>query len=266
MAGSALKDLVSSLLTCTAVDLSPRIEPGIPRWPTHPHLVVDPTVTHPHDGYFCQTISMAEHTGSHVDAPIHIHSALTDRTVDCMPVTQLIGRAVVYHLESLALGPGDWVTRDDLVRYEERTGIIISPGDIALLDFHWAPRYWTTTATAHWYATNAPGLDEEATRFFLERGVKAVGSDTIACDTALKDGVQLSAWGHQQHWLPHDIYIMEELVNLDRLPTEVMFTALALPIAQGSGSPIRAVAWIPQETILPESRGSAPSGRQDQER
>ena len=52
------------------VDLSPVIEKGIPRWPSHPHLVIDKTVTHEHDGFYCQSISMAEHTGAHVDPPV----------------------------------------------------------------------------------------------------------------------------------------------------------------------------------------------------
>lgn len=53
------------------VDLSPVLERGIPRWPSHPHLVIDKTVTHEHDGFYCQGLSMAEHTGAHVDAPEH---------------------------------------------------------------------------------------------------------------------------------------------------------------------------------------------------
>ncbi len=38
-----LADLLHSM---TAVDLAPRLERGMPRYPAHPHLVIDPTVTH----------------------------------------------------------------------------------------------------------------------------------------------------------------------------------------------------------------------------
>ena len=45
------------------VDLSPLLENGAPKAPTHPSLVIHPTITHEHDGYFCQTIFLPEHIG-----------------------------------------------------------------------------------------------------------------------------------------------------------------------------------------------------------
>jgi kynurenine formamidase len=214
--------LAQTVASARIVDLSPRLERGIPKWPSHPHMVIDPTMTHEHDGYYCQSLVMAEHTGSHVDAPSHIHPQMMDKTIDRMPVTQLMGRAVVYHLGPLGLSAGEAVSREDLLRYEASAGVAATIGDIVLLDFNWAPRYWTLDRQSHWYAKNEPGLDEGATALFLERGVKAVGSDTIACDTVLKDGVEITAFGHQKYWLPNNIYIMEELVNLDELRAGVL--------------------------------------------
>ena len=66
-----LTQLVELLTEFDVVDLSPTLENDIPRWPTHPPLVIQPTVTHAHDGYYCQTVFMGEHTGAHVDAPAH---------------------------------------------------------------------------------------------------------------------------------------------------------------------------------------------------
>ncbi|PZS02139.1 MAG: hypothetical protein DLM70_10715 [Chloroflexi bacterium] len=243
-AGSQIKEVAADLLGRKVVDLSPRLEAGIPRWPTHPHTVIDPTVVHEHDGYYCQSISMAEHTGSHVDTPSHVHADRMHQTLDHMSLTQLIGRAVVYHLGSLRLQAGESATRDQILEYEQAHGVALKQGDIALLDFDWM-RYWTTTSDAHWYAANQPGLDEDAVRLFQEREVKAVGADTIACETVLKDGKEISAYGHKRYWLPNGIYIMEELANLSQIPTECLYVALPLRIANGSGSPIRAVAFLP---------------------
>ena len=195
-------------------------------------------------GHYCQSISMAEHMGSHVDAPSHKHPHLMHQTVDRMPVTALIGRAVVYHFGDLGLAAGDMVTRGDILAYESHEGVAVGGDEIALLDFDWM-RYWSTGRDAHWYASNQPGLSEEAVRLFQERGVKAVGADTLACETALKDGVELAAYGHNKHWLPNGIYIVEELANLGSLPNEVFFMALPLNIVQGSGSPVRAIAFLP---------------------
>lgn len=239
-----INNFADRLLAWNIIDCSPRLERGIPRWPTHPHLVIDPTVVHDHDGYYCQTISMAEHTGSHVDTPSHSHADRMEETVDRMPLRQLMGRAVAYHLGSLGLNPGDMVTKEQIVEYEKHQGIAAGEGDIALLDFDWM-RFWTTSQEAQWYARNQPGLDEEAVHLFADRGVKAVGADTIAAEMVLKDGVEIAAFGHRKYWLPNGIYIMEELANLPRIPKECLFIALPLKIAEGSGSPIRAVAFLP---------------------
>src|SRR5262249_13553701 len=58
----ALAALATALRAGEWIDLTPRIENGMPRWPTHPPVVVHPTVTHEHDGYFNQTVFMSEHT------------------------------------------------------------------------------------------------------------------------------------------------------------------------------------------------------------
>jgi arylformamidase len=46
--------------------------------------------------------------------------------------------------------------------------------------------------------------------------------------------------------LPAGIAIMENLANLSRLPAESFVVALPLPIANGTGSPVRAIALVPR--------------------
>ena len=41
--------LAELLKSMTAVDLAPRLERGMPKYPAHPHLIIDPTVTHARD-------------------------------------------------------------------------------------------------------------------------------------------------------------------------------------------------------------------------
>lgn len=117
--------------------------------------------------------------------------------------------------------------------------------EIVLLDFHWF-RHWTTGADWKYYAKNEPGLAEDAVRLFAERKVRAVGSDTIACDTPVIAGEELESYGHHMHWLPNHILIMEELKNLDKLPVRSYFVAVPLKIRNGSGSPIRPFALVPK--------------------
>ena len=242
---ATVSELAELLTQFDIVDLSPLLERGIPRWPTHPHLVIDPTVTHEHDGYYCQTISMAEHTGAHVDTPAHIHPDRMADTVETLPLDALMGPAVVYDFARRNLGPGDLLSANDLLAWERAHDERVGRGEIALLHFGWM-KYWRTDSAAQFYATNVPGLDEGAVKLLADRGVKAVGADTIAVDTAIKDGVTSPNWGHTKHWLSRGILIVEELDNLDKLPPRCLFIALPLKIKRGSGSPIRPIALVPR--------------------
>lgn len=225
------------------IDLSPTIEPGMPKWPTHPQIIVDPTVTHEHDGYYCQTIIMGEHTGAHVDCPAHKVPSLMHRTVETYPANMLMGPAITYDLFKLNAQPGEAITREQILALEKDMGDGAKEGDIALLNFGWQ-KHWRLDSEWKYFAMNEPGLSEDACALFAERKVKAVGSDTAACDTPVKDGVEGPAPGHMIHWLPNDIFIMEMIMNMDLLPRRSYFMAIPLKIKNGSGSPIRPFAII----------------------
>jgi kynurenine formamidase len=242
---ATIADLTALLTQFDVVDLSPTLERGIPRWPTHPHLIIDQTVTHEHDGYYCQALHIAEHTGAHVDAPAHMVPARMADTVEKLPIDAMIAPAVVYDFAPRNLGPGDLLSAEDFLAWEREHNERVGAGEIALLHFGWM-RYWRTDSGWRFFATNEPGLDESAVKLLADRGVKAVGADTIAVDKGMKDGVESMDWGHTKYWLPRGILIIEMLDNLDKLPQRCLFVALPLKIKNGSGSPIRPVAWVPR--------------------
>lgn len=76
--GDVIREFLQMLKQFDVVDLFPTLENDIPRWPAHPPPVIQPTVTHAHDGYYYWTIFTGEHTGAHVDAPAHQVSAMMD--------------------------------------------------------------------------------------------------------------------------------------------------------------------------------------------
>lgn len=242
---SGIEALAGIFRDAQVVDLAPRIENGMPLWPTHPPLVVNATRTHERDGYFCQTVFMAEHTGAHIDVPSHIHPTMMDHTVDVIPVDSLVAPASVFDLKPLALKPGDLVDAAALAAIDAANPAPVGRGDIALLDYGWAARL---KVGAGWrdFSENAPGLTEDAVIWLKDRGVRAVGGDTVACEQPIVNGtVTQMAFGHERHWLPNGIFILENLVNLDRLPGRVFFVALPLKIKGGSGSPLRPIAVVP---------------------
>ncbi|MCQ5128260.1 cyclase family protein [Butyricicoccus faecihominis] len=243
----SLKILTKLLDEARFVDLSPTIEHNMPKWPTHPQIIVDQTITHEHDGYYCQCLVLGEHSGAHVDAPAHIHSDMMKHTIDTYSPNKLFGRAILYDLSQLNAQPGERITAEQILQLEEVMGDRCEPNDIVLLHFGWQ-KYWTLDQTGKYYSLNEPGLAEDAVKLFAERKVKAVGSDTIACDTPVKAGVEERSYGHFAYWLPNHILIMEMLHQLDQLPTRSYFAALPLKIKNGSGSPIRPIAIIPKDS------------------
>ncbi|BCV21393.1 cyclase family protein [Moorella sp. Hama-1] len=222
------------------IDLSPLLENDMPRFPTHPPFVVNPTVTHEHDGYYCQTVFMAEHTGAHVDAPYHVHIKLKEKTVETLPLNALLGHGIVLDLSKLNLAAGEFATLDDIKRAEKVTNVEIKEGDIVLVNFGWM-KYRTTKGDWKKYAGNSPGLDKSVAEYLLAKKIKALGSDTIACGTASINCESKFCWIHEL-LLSNDIYLLECLANLEQLPAEIFFMALPLKIKNGSGSPIRPVA------------------------
>jgi arylformamidase len=247
-----LDALITMLRRGHWVDLTPVIENGMPRWPSHPPVVVHRTVTHEHDGYFNQTIFMSEHSGAHVDAPIHGHPDA--RTIETFPPEFLVRRAKVVHWERREWRPGETATRADFEQWERTTGKTIQNGEIVLVNYGWLSRHWRLDRAWKWYAENMPGMNEEVADLLLDRGVAAVGTDTIACGSAVIEGRAVAppprnCWLHDK-LLRADVLLIECLKNLELLPDECLFLALPLPIKGGSGSPIRAVAFLPEEEPL----------------
>jgi kynurenine formamidase len=224
------------------VELAPRLERGIPRWPTHPHFILDPTMTHAHDGYYCQSLAMPEHLGCHCDAPAHALADRMDATIDRISARHLMAPAVVYDFSSLNLQAGDLIDAPQIEQMERQSGISVGADEIALVNYGWLKRHWRTDDEAQWYATNSPGMTEAAVRLFASRRPRAVGADSIACEVSLVNGMAGPNSGHMRHWLPQGILILECVANLEKLPKRVYFAALPLPIANGSGSPLRPVA------------------------
>jgi kynurenine formamidase len=224
------------------IDLTARLENFMPRWPTHPVTIIHPSITHETDGYFCQTLFLSEHTGTHVDAPAHTMPHLKNETIDTFPVNHLIAPAKVLHFADRNLNPGDFLSAKDLQDKAKASNITIEQGDVVLLNFGWMDKYWQVGENWAWYGKNSPGLEEDACAYLADKKIRAVGCDTVACDIAVVDGKASDGPGHIKYFLPNGILIVECLTNLSRLKSECFFVTMPLKIKGGSGSPVRALA------------------------
>lgn len=224
------------------VDLSQTIHSGMPKWSTHGSILVEKLAVHERDGYYNQGLRLTEHSGTHVDAPAHTQPMRMADTVDHVPPGYLLAPAVVYDLRPLNLKAGEAAGAEEFLELEERSGERVGAGEIALFCFGW-DRYWDPSVEVGFYSLNAPGLAPSVCRLLLERGVRAAGSDTMAFDSAMIDGKGVGESAGHQLLLGNGILLVENLKSLTELPSRCYFMALPLKIKEGSGSPIRAVAF-----------------------
>ena len=237
-AAGRLSDLIHSY---QPIDLTRLLEPGIPTYPTHPKYFRMRWCSMGDPAEMNQLV-MSEHTGTHLDAPSHFVPDLANparKHIHELPLESFWGRAL-----KLTFGPfqgrNETVSVDELRRWE-RDHVEIGAGDVILIDFQWEPR-WRTGPEGFAFLQNWPGLSRRASEYLLEKEVKLVGTDCISLDPG--DGGD----GLPAHYtlLPGGVLILENVANLVSLPPVSFFMALPLKIAEGTGSPIRAVAFVPR--------------------
>lgn len=179
-------------------------------------------------------IIMGEHSGTHVDAPIHFYQE--GESIDTLDLEHFtgLGRCV----NATFVGPDQTLSAADLLRNEETEGVI-NQGEIVLIHYGF-DRFWQKGSEARAYRTAWPGLSEEAAIFLVERGIKAVGTDAISIDTSKDQAI----FAHQR-LLGAGVVIYENLTRLEFLVgRRFRFWGMPLRIGGGTGSPVRAFAEI----------------------
>lgn len=235
----------------TLVDLSHDYGEETVFWPTADAFKLQKVadgVTEQGYYYAANNFSGAEHGGTHIDAPVHF--AKGHRTVDQIPLDQLVGDAVVVDVTSACARQPDYrVTTDDFTAWERSNGEI-APGTIVLIRTGYS-RFWPDAArylgTADRGAAavaklHFPGLHADAARWLAEsRRIKAVGLDTASIDYG-----QSTLYESHRTLFERDIPAFENLTALERLPARgAVVVALPMKIKGGSGGPLRAIAIAP---------------------
>ena len=246
--GPSVRDLSSA----TIVDLSHAYDEDTIFWPTDTEgFVLEEVaagVTEQGYYYAANRFRLAEHGGTHLDAPIHFGEG--HLSVDEIPLERLIGDGIVVDVSAPCASDPDYrIAVSDLRAWEAANGRI-ADGSIVLLRTgygqHWGDRgrYLGTDAIGPEAVPllHFPGLHPDAARWLTEeRAIKAIGLDTASIDAG-----QSSLFESHQILCAQDVPIFENLARLNELPTEG-FAVVALPmkIRGGSGGPLRAIALIP---------------------
>lgn len=104
-------------------------------------------------------------------------------------------------------------------------------------------RKWRVRPDSEGYLQDWPGVNRNFAEVLRDRRVRAVGTDSMSPD-------RCGSQDYPVHYvlLPERTMILENLANLDRLRPFSLFLALPLKILGGSGSPLRAIGFVPKTT------------------
>jgi kynurenine formamidase len=231
------------------VDLTHAFDEKTLYWPASPSGFVLKTELHQDEdaGFFFHTNSfqMAEHTGTHLDAPRHF--AKDHPTAAQVPLERLIAPAVVVDLPVDAQKDRDATLQPRHLEAFEAAHGRIAPGTIVLVRTGWS-RYWPDRKQYFGDDTpgdasrlHFPGISPEAAQGLVERQVAAVGIDTASLDA----GPSQDFRAHQV-LMKADIPGFENVAHLEQLPPRGAFVvALPMKIGEGTGGPLRIIALLP---------------------
>jgi kynurenine formamidase len=226
----------------TVYDLTHTFSPQIPVFPAFKPVQIRQRFTIAKDGFFANEITFDEHTGTHLDAPLHF---VADRpSADRLAPDRFFAPLAVVSIEARAVkDPDAVVTVDDVLAWERRHGRLPS-GAFVAMHSGWDARIGDANRFLNKDAQgtmHAPGFSEEAARFLAqERDIVGAGVDTLSLDiaSAQKFVAHLALLGAGK-------YAVELMANLATVPPSGATLIVGGPKHQGaSGGPVRVFAVV----------------------
>src|SRR6185295_16349153 len=147
------------------IDLSQPLFDGAPNCPAHPPVQSKIIADHPKDGWRVELLTLASHTGSHVDTPYHklAHGA----NLDQIPLERFTGQAVIADFRSAR--PDQPFTSGLLA-----TKLNLDLEDrIVLLATGWGHKRAKTDEWLH----HPPFLSPDGAEWLVGRRIRGVGID-----------------------------------------------------------------------------------------
>jgi arylformamidase len=166
------------------------------------------------NGYVTESrIDMDVHTGTHIDAPLHM---MTDGdTFESIPLDSLVGMCTVLDLT----GVHDRITKEDLERFA------IRKGDFVLLK--------TRNSDVDEFRFDFVFLAQDGAEYLAQLGVRGIGIDAL--------GIERDQPGHPTHHIlfQHGVIVMEGLRLKEVEAGEYFMVAAPLKIVGTDAAPAR---------------------------
>jgi kynurenine formamidase len=234
------------MLNGTIVDLSQEIYNGMPVYPGHLKTVIFTHLTHEEcqrqlgTGFSYETrgILICDHGPTHIDSVSHLSRDPEAESIDELSLDKCITPAICLDVSDVPLRTqfGRKKIEEQLAKW----GLDIRKGDTVLFYTAHYDRWYGKPE----YMKEYPGLDREGTEFIIDKGAVNFGVDSPSPDMWYDKTYPChSVCGERR------ITHVENLCNLDKVVGKrFTFVGLPLKIREGTGSPIRAVAVLPNPT------------------
>ena len=198
------------------VDLTMELSERTPAYPGDPKPEISTLAPISENGWNERRLSFNTHCATHIDAPFHM---LPDgKKLEEFPLTRFFGRARVVDVSGRKeIGPE-------------------CMGDLAGYDFVLFRTGQSKKAFQPDYYENAIFLTDAGAEELVRQGIKAIGLDSFSPDQ--------EPYSAHKILFRKDILVLENLVDLDRLPAECRLFIVPLKLTEADGSPCRVFAEI----------------------
>jgi kynurenine formamidase len=197
--------------------------------------------------WYWNNFRTGEHTGTHLDAPVHWVTGKDKEDVASVPTTRLVAPAAVLDCsDQVAEDPDFLLSVDDIKRWESEHGPLPEGGWL-LVRTGWDARSHSQEEYLNADATgpHTPGFAPDCARWIAEESpVVGLGVETVGTDAGAAAGFEPM---FPCHTLMHGAgkYGLTQLQNLAQLPPQgTLLIVCPLKITGGSGSPSRVLAVV----------------------
>jgi kynurenine formamidase/selenocysteine lyase/cysteine desulfurase len=198
-------------------------------------------------------LKLGEHSGTHFDAPHHWISGkdFEDGYTDTLDVQRLVAPVNVIDCSAEAAEDPDFLLTAQHVKVWEAQNGEINPGEWVLMRTDWDKRsndeelFLNDDPDPFEDGSHSPGPTTECMDYLLSKGIVGWGTQCIGTDAGMAGKFNPPYPAH--NYLHRDnCFGLASLTNLDQLPAKgAVLVASPLKIENGTGSPMRALALVP---------------------
>ena len=184
------------------------------------------------------------HTGSHVDAPLHVVAG--GRAIDRLTLEELSGETFVIDVHDA--GEREAIDADRLARAAGE----IPPGAIVAVRTDWTDRWWGTFPD---YYVRSPFLTEDAGRWLAGLRPRAVVVDFFEEECAVATEFTSEDFVVHRAILGADIPIVEQATRLGTVANPFVLRTAFVRLAGVEGAPCRLYAEVAPFAAAPSAPG-----------